>query len=109
MHEPRFLTNDRGEPVEVILDLDTYKKLVESRVQDPKILRDLSREQLKALAEGHLTTERETMVHDLLEKKKTSALDLAESELLSSLLEQVDQLALLKARAMYTLHQMNKQ
>jgi hypothetical protein len=108
MQEPRFLTNDRGKPVEVVLDLNTYRNLVESQPRDPKLLRDLSQEQLEALAEGHLTTEREATLHDLIEKKKVAALAPEESALLSSLLEQVDQLALLKARAVYTLHHLKK-
>jgi hypothetical protein len=106
MQEPRFLTNEQGQAVEVVLDVSTYERLLRSQSQDPKLLRDLSREQLEALAKGTLTTTDESKLHDLVEKKKAGVLTYAEVGQLQALLEQVDQLALVKARALYTLHKM---
>jgi hypothetical protein len=105
MQEPRFLTNDKGQ-VEVVLDVATYERLLRSQSSDPKLLRDLTREQLEALAKGTLTTSEESKLHQLVEKKKKEGLTPEETVRLDELLEQVDQLALVKARAMYTLHTM---
>jgi hypothetical protein len=108
MQEPRFLTNQQGQ-VEVVLDVATYERLVRSQSSDPKLLRDLSREQLEALAKSTLTTVEESTLHSLVEKKKAQGLTAEETKQLGVLLEQVDQLALVKARALYTLHKMQSQ
>lgn len=104
MQEPRFLTNEQGQTVEVVLDVSTYERLLRLQSADPKLLRDFSREQLEALAKSTLTTPEESQLHDLVEKKKAEALTAEETAKLDALLEQVDQLALVKARALYTLH-----
>jgi hypothetical protein len=70
VQEPRFLTNDQGEPVEVVLDFDTYKKLLGSPTQDPKLLRDLSQEQLEALAASKLTTDTQAQLRSLIQREK---------------------------------------
>jgi hypothetical protein len=108
MQEPRFLKNNEGQ-VEVILDVATYERLLRSQSPDPKLLRDLTREQLEALAKSTLTTSEESSLHALIEKKKTRGLTPEETLQLGELLEQVDQLALVKARALYTLHTMQPQ
>ncbi len=106
MQEPRFLTNEQGRAVEVVLDVSTYEQLLRSQSPDPKLLRDLSQEQLEALAKSTLTTTEENTLHGLVEKKKSGTLTPEEEAQLSALLGQVDQLALVKARALYTLHKM---
>jgi hypothetical protein len=109
MREPRFLTNNQGQTTEVVLDVSTYERLLSSQSSDPKVLRDFSREQLEALAKSTLTTTEENTLHGLVEKKKTEGLTQDEEAQLGKLLEQVDQLALVKAKALYTLHNMQHQ
>ena len=106
MQEPRFVTNDQGQAIEVVLDVSTYERLLRSQSGDPKLLRDFSREQLEALAKSTLTTAEEDKLHSLVEKKKSGLLSGEEAAQLHEVLEQVDQLALVKARALDTLHTM---
>ena len=106
MHGPRFLTDDQGQAVEVVLDMDTYERLLLSQSSDPRLLRDFSREQLEALAKSTLTTAEESDLYGLIEKKKGEGLSADETAKLQGLLDQIDQLALIKARALYTLHKM---
>jgi hypothetical protein len=102
MAEPRFVTTPQG-TVEVILDEQTYETLITSHKPDPLLLRDLTLEQLKALAEGKLTTDVQTQMSRLIQKEKTGQATLEESATLSKLLHQLDQLDMLKAKAFYTL------
>jgi hypothetical protein len=102
MAEPRFVTTPQG-TVEVVIDEQTYEALVNSRNPDPLLLRDLTLEQLKALAEGKLTTDVQAQMNGLIQKEKTGQATSEESAALSKLLHQLDQLDTLKAKAFYTL------
>jgi uncharacterized membrane protein YgaE (UPF0421/DUF939 family) len=102
MAEPRFVTTPQG-TVEVIMDEKTYEALVSSNSPDPLLLRDLTLEQLKALAEGKLTTDIQAQLNGLIQKEKAGQATTEESAILDKLLQQLDQLNLLKARALYTL------
>jgi hypothetical protein len=102
MAEPRFVTTAQG-TVEVIMDEQTYEALVSSNSPDPLLLRDLTLEQLKALAEGKLTTDTQAQLNGLIQKEKTGKATAEESAILDKLLHQLDQLDMLKAKAFYTL------
>ncbi len=64
---------------------------------------DLSDAELRVLADAVVAPGSQTRLQELLEKNRTGALNAEEEAALDDLLAQVDQVALLKARAQYTL------
>jgi hypothetical protein len=107
MAERQFITNERGERTGVVLDIATYEDL--TRTNDPKLLIGLSKTELQALANVHLASEDQTQLSSLLGKQNEGTLSQQEEMVLDNLIAQVDQLMLVKAKAMYTLHQIQKQ
>ena len=103
MADPRFVTNVQGERVGVILDLPTYEQMLAAQA-DPDLLQGLSDVELAALAESALTPGGQRELQRLQDKQEATALSEDEAEHLDRLIEQVDQLNILKARARYTLH-----
>lgn len=103
MTEPRFVTDAKGERVGVLLDMAAYERLVLERAQDAEVLTGLSDGELRALADSKLELANQERLHKLLAKRAETELEEAETSLLDELLEQVDGLNLLKARARYTL------
>lgn len=110
--EPRFITDEAGERVGVLLDLATYERLVRERAHDQDLsgempseeqLSGLSTEELRALADVKLALDTHERLHELLTKQAEVGLENDEIALLDGLLEQVDGLNILKARAKYTL------
>jgi hypothetical protein len=73
---------------------------------DPAPLSSLSQAELRVLADAAVAPGRQATLHDLLEKNRGGALSAAEEVKLDTLLEETDQVALLKARARYTLNLM---
>ena len=102
MANPRFVTNAQGERVSVILDLETYEQMLASQ-DDPEILTGMAEVELTALAESKLAPEAQQQLKRLSEKSGGQTLSKNESEDLARLLEQIDYLNILKARARYTL------
>ncbi len=70
---------------------------------DSELLGGMSESQLEALADGMLVPSQQTRLSDLIERSKEGALTAAENVELDRLLDRIDQLALLKARARLTL------
>ncbi|MEO0434733.1 MAG: hypothetical protein AAF151_23875 [Cyanobacteria bacterium J06656_5] len=101
----QYITNEQGERVGVVLDLETYQHL--ARAQTPEtseLLLNLSLDELEALANSALAASDQQYLDNLLAKnKEESQLSEEESQSLGKLLARVDQLNLLKARAHYTL------
>jgi len=97
-----YLTNAAGERVGVVLDLDTYEQLI-AQAQDAELLLNLNREELTALANSTLALEKQSVLDELLTRNANEQLSEAEQTRLDELLTQVDHLNLLKARARYTL------
>jgi len=63
----------------------------------------MSEEELRVLAEALLSPGRQQHLQALLAKNRTGTLSADEEVLLNDLLAEADQVALLKARALYTL------
>lgn len=103
MADRRFLTDETGRRLGVVLDMATYEALTRDEAADPELLSGLSEAELRALAESKLAPEAQNRLRNLLAKQRDTALGDAESEELEHLTEQIDQLDLLKARARYTL------
>lgn len=99
----RFVTDEQGQRVGVLLDLATYEALLRSRPEDAEFLRDLSDAELIALASSKLTPETQGHLDALLAKQIDGVLSADEAKALETFLDQVDHLNVLKARARYTL------
>ena len=102
--QTQYLTNETGERVGVVLDMDTYQQLLVRISTDPELLSNLSTEELEALAATELAHTAQTELDALLTRQNEETLTPEEQEKLDTLLSQVDQLTILKNRARYTLH-----
>ena len=102
MADPRFVTNAQGERVGVLLDLATYEQMLGGK-QDPEVLLGMSEVELLALAGSELSPGQQQQLQGLQEKSSVQALSEDEIERLDTILEQIDPLNILKARARYTL------
>ena len=104
MFEPlQYVTNQDGERVGVLLDLETYQRLTNPSAENDEILTDLSLDELKALSESILSPKTQVELNDLLARNNDKTLSVEEKVHLNNLLAQVDQLNILKTRARYTL------
>jgi hypothetical protein len=103
MSEPlQYVTNQDGERVAVLLDLQTYQQLTNSSA-DNEILTGISLEELQALSQSMLSPKTQVELNDLLARNGDNMLSVEEKDNLDRLLAQVDQLNVLKTRARYTL------
>ncbi len=99
----RYITNEQGERVGVVLDLDDYHQLTHPSVTDSELLEGLSEAELRALAGSALAPADQAQLDNLLAQKVDSQLPEVEQAELDRLLADVDHLTLLKTRARYTL------
>ncbi len=106
LESKQYLTNEEGKRIGVVLDVKEYQKLSNAQPSDPKCLRGLSEAELKALANSKLAPTEQGELNELLQKNSEAELSNEEETLLDELLEQSDQLTILKARALYTLKQL---
>ena len=103
--QARFITDEQGKQVGVLLSINEYRHLMGNGSSDPELLPDMSNEELAALSEMKLTTADQARLDDLLTHNNEGQLSMQETQELDHLLAQIDQLSLLKARAKYTLQQ----
>lgn len=101
----QYVTNQQGERIGVLLDLDTYQQLTNSP-KDEELLTDLSLDELQVLANSVLALPIQAQLDELLARNAEAQLSADEAATLDRLLNQVDQLNILKTRARYTLHQL---
>jgi molybdenum cofactor biosynthesis enzyme MoaA len=102
----QYITNDRGERVGVLLEIEAYQRLLNPVSLDAECLSELSVEELQALAESKLTTTAQIRLTELLAQNVEYTLSSDEVAELDYTLAQVDQLTILKTRARYTLKQL---
>lgn len=101
----RYITNEHGERIGVLLDLDDYHQLTRLSATDPERLQGLSEEELQALAQSALAPADQSRMDDLLARNAEAPLSETEQAELDRLVADVDHLTLLKTRARYTLAQ----
>ena len=101
-----YVTNEQGERVGVLLDLEAYDRLANPLALDEECLIGLSLDELQALADSKLAPATQNQLDDLLVRNAQSQLSADEFTNLDRLLAQVDQLTILKTRARYTLHRL---
>lgn len=100
----RYVTNEQGERVGVLLDLEAYDRLANSLALDAECLTGLSKAEMQALAESILAPKAQAHLNDLLARNAETQLCADEIAELDRLVAQVDQLTILKTRARYTLN-----
>jgi molybdenum cofactor biosynthesis enzyme MoaA len=98
-----YVTNQQGEKVGVLLDLETYYRLTNPSPSDTELLADLSLDELQALAESILASKAQVQLDELLTRNAENQISADEIVTLDCLLAQVDQLNIIKTRARYTL------
>ena len=76
---------------------------VTAPTDDQELLKDLSIDELDALAESVLIPKAQSQLQELLSKNTEATLSTEETNLLDHLLAQIDYLNILKTRAKYTL------
>ncbi len=99
----QYVTNEQGERIGVLLDLNTYSQLTNPLGADEECLIGLSVDELKALAICKLAVAEQTRLDDLVARNAESLLRADEVTELDDLLAKADQLTILKTRARYTL------
>lgn len=104
-NQARFITDEQGEQIGVLLSISEYRRLMGDTSPDPELLVGMSIEELNALSEMKLTIPDQARLDDLLARNSEGQLVAAEAQELDHLLAQIDLLSLLKARAKYTLQQ----
>ena len=98
----RYMTNEQGARIGVVLDLAEYHRLIQQPL-DADLLPGLSQAELQALAQSRLAPAAQARLDELLARLAAAPLAAEETAELDQLLEQVDQLTILKTRARYTL------
>jgi hypothetical protein len=99
----QYITNDRGDRVGVLLEIEAYHRLLTPNNSDAEYLSGLSVEELQALAESKLAIAAQVRLNELLATNVEHLLSNSDIAELDAILAQVDQLTILKARARYTL------
>ena len=99
----RYITNEQGERIGVVLDLETYYGLTQAAGVDTDCLVGLNQAELQALAESMLAPAAQARLDGLLTRHAETQLGEDELAQLDCLLAQADHLTLLKTRARYTL------
>ena len=103
----QYITNQQGERIGVLLDLETYHRLVSTAVSDEELLTGLSLDELEALATSQLAPTEQAQLGELLTQNAEGQLSVDATATLDRLLTQVDNLNILKTRARYTLQQLH--
>ena len=101
----QYIVTEDGKRTGVVLDWETYEQLRAEQLNDPDLLPNLSESELKLLAEGMLAAPYQSRLNELLKRNQTGKINQNEEAELDDLLAQVDQMNILKARALYTLQQ----
>ncbi len=102
VQDGRYVTDESGNRVVVLLDLATYQRLI-ATYNDPDLLTGLSDDELVALAESALSLEAQSHLHDLLSRHAEGERLGDDLATLDQLLARVDALILFKTRACHTL------
>lgn len=101
----RYIVAEDGTRTGVVLDWSTFERMREQLSADPDLLPDLGIDELRALAEAMLAPAQQSRLDALLAAQAGDTLRVDESGELDALIEQIDSLNLIKARAIYTLKQ----
>ena len=99
-----YLVEENGERVGVVLSWEDYQALRAVQPDDPELLTGLSDTEVEILADSMLAPRLQERLGRLLQLNRENLLSAEEEQEIDRLLKLVDQMNILKARAMYTLH-----
>jgi len=102
-----YLVTEDGQRTAVVMRWEDYQALKAMLPSDPGALAGLSESELQALAGGMLSPVHQDHLEDLLRRNQEADLSGDEQRELDRLLDQVDQMNMLKARALYTLERLD--
>ncbi len=101
-----YLVKEDGQRTGVVLRWEDYRALLAFVVDDPDMLPGFDQQTLSALAEGMLAPRFQERLDELLALNESGKLDASDQEELDQLLDRIDQINLVKARAAYTLQKL---
>ena len=104
----RYITDDTGTQIGVLLELDAYRQLSNPLLSDRKCLVSLSRDELLALAHCKIALPEQAHLDHLLTLNAEAKLSEDEITELDKILAESDHLMVLKARALYTLKRLDE-
>ncbi len=99
----RYIVAEDGTRTGVVLDWSTFQRLREQLERDPDLLPDLSDDELRALANALLAPAQQAQLDALRRAQDEGDLSAEDASEFDLLIEQIDSLNLIKARAMLTL------
>jgi uncharacterized protein YnzC (UPF0291/DUF896 family) len=102
----QYIVKEDGQRIGVVLGWEDYQALQAMCSTEGDLLIGLSEPELRALADGMLSSRYQERLNELLRRNREGELSAEEEQELDRLLEQVDYMNLLKARAAYTLQQL---
>lgn len=106
LKQVNYLTDEQGKKIGVLIDLETYDRLTNSTNKDPELLLGLNQKELTALATTKLAIDEQEELSTLLAKNQTEIINDNQQEKLDYLLAKIDNLNVLKTRAIYTLEKL---
>lgn len=106
LQKVNYLTDEQGQKIGVLMDLDTYDRLTNFTNTDNELLLGLNQEELIALATTKLAINEQDELSSLLAKNQSKIINNNEEEKLEYLLAKIDNLNILKTRAIYTLEKL---
>jgi len=101
----QYLVEENGQRTGVVLSWEDYQNLQAVFSTDPDLLVGLDETELQVLAKGMLSAPHQERLAELLQRNREAKLSPSEQTELDRLLEYVDSMNILKARAIYTLQQ----
>lgn len=102
----QYLVEENGQRTGVVLSWEDYQNLQAAVSTDPDLLVGLDETELQVLAEGMLSAPHQKRLDELLQLNREARLSPSEQIELDRLLEYIDSMNALKARAIYTLQQL---
>jgi hypothetical protein len=104
-----YLVSEDGKRTGVVLRWEDYEALKASAQHDPDLIVGLSEAELRALVSSRLASNSQDRLGELLEKNRQGRLSVEEARELDELIEYIDQMNILKARAALTLQRLQEE
>ncbi len=105
----RYIVEEDGQRTGVVLGWNDYKHLKAMFPVDQDLLIGFNKAELQTLAEGMLSPQYQQQLAELSRQNQESVLTSADQNKFNHLLEHIDHLNILKARAKYTIQQVHKE
>lgn len=105
----RYIVEEDGQRTGVVLGWNDYKHLKAMFPIDHDLLIGFNEAELQTLADGMLSPQYQQQLAELSRRNQERALSSVEQNKFDHLLERIDHLNMLKARAKYTIQQLHKE